>query len=77
MRIDQLAMEYGRSAELLRGRITELEHALRETGDPETQERLDRRLRPLRAMYRDTRAVSRALERYAPRYELRSREGCR
>ena len=71
--MEQLAREYGRSADLLRGRITELEHALRENEDPEAQARLDRRLRPLRAMYRDTREVARTLERYAPRQELRRR----
>ena len=71
--IEQLAAEYHQSAELLRGRITELEHAQLETADTDTRERLDRRLRPLRSMYRDTRAVARTLERYAPRYELRKR----
>ena len=73
--MEQLAREYVRSAELLRGRIAELEHALLESGDPEAQARLDRRLRPLRAMYRDTREVARTLERYAPRQQLRRRAG--
>lgn len=72
--IYQLAEEYLQSAELLRGRIHELEQAQRESTDGEEQARLDRRLRPLRAMYRDTRAVARTLERYAPRYELRRRQ---
>lgn len=72
--IYQLAEEYWQSADLLRGRITELERAQQESGDEEERTRLDRRLRSLRAMYRDTRAVARTLERYAPRHELRRRQ---
>ena len=60
MTIYELALEYGESAARLRERIRQLEQARRETGD----EQLDRRLRPLRAMYRDTRAVARYMENY-------------
>lgn len=64
MTIDELALAYGESAARLRQRIRELERAGGETEDEELRLRLDRRLRPLRSMYRDTRAVARHLEGY-------------
>lgn len=72
MNISELAMEYGEAAELLRGRIRQLEQEKELTGDEEQLLRLDRRLRPLRAMYRDTRDVARHLERYYARTERRN-----
>ena len=64
MTLYKLALEYEQSAALLRGRISELERAMREAGDELSRARLDRRLRPLRSMYRDTRAVARYLSEY-------------
>lgn len=67
MTIDELAVGYGQSADLLRCRIGELEHAIKLTQDEQGRVQLDRRLRPLRAMYRDTRTVKRHLEGYYAR----------
>ena len=67
MRICELALEYGESAARLRGRISELERARRETEDEQLRLQLDHRLRPLRSMYRDTREVARYLENYYAR----------
>ena len=50
----------------------QLEQEKELTGDEEQLLRLDRRLRPLRAMYRDTRDVARHLERYYARTERRN-----
>lgn len=72
MKICELAVEYGQSAERLRGRIRQLEQEKQLTEDPESQLRLDRRLRPLRAMYRETREVARHLDRYYKRMERRN-----
>ena len=72
MNISELAMEYGQAAELLRGRIRQLEQEKQLTGGEEQLLRLDRRLRALRAMYRDTRDVARHLERYYARTERRN-----
>ena len=69
MRICELAEEYGEAAEALRGRIRQLEQARCGTEDEEEQLRLDGRLRPLRAMYRETRSVARHLERYYARLD--------
>ena len=65
MTIYELGMEYGAAAALLLGRIAELEQALAELegGEPARQQ-LEGRLRPLRAMYRETRAVARHLQNY-------------
>ena len=64
MTLYELALEYEQTAVLLRGRISELEGAMREAGDELSRARLGRRLRPLRSMYRDTRAVARHLNGY-------------
>jgi len=69
MNINELAMEYGHAAALLRGRIKQLELERKEAGDDESRLQLDGRLRPLRAMYRETRSVERHLERYYARFE--------
>lgn len=73
MTIYELALEYGKSAGRLRERISELERLRRETEDEELQAQLERRVRPLRAMYRDTRAVARCLEDYYIRIDRRKR----
>ena len=64
MTLYELSLEYEQTAAMLRGRISELERVLRETGDGPRRIQLDRRLRPLRSMYRDVRAVARHLECY-------------
>ena len=63
MTIQELAVEYGRSAALVWERIKELERAA-EGADDALRAQLEGRLRPLRAMYRDTRQVARHLEGY-------------
>lgn len=64
MTIYELGLEYGRSAALLRDRIAELKRAERETCDEVLRLEIAGRLRPLQAMYRETRAVARHLEHY-------------
>ena len=59
MTLYELSLEYEQTAAMLRGRISELERVLRETGDGPRRIQLDRRLRPLRSMYRDVREVAR------------------
>lgn len=69
MRIYELAKEYDDAADVLRGRIRQLEEERGQTGDEARQLQLDIRLRPLRAMYRETRSVARHLERYYARFD--------
>ena len=75
MTLYELALEYEQSAALLRGRISELERAMREAGDELSKARLDRRLRPLRSMYRDTQTVSRYLSGYYRKFTPRRGTG--
>ena len=75
MTLYELALEYEQSAALLRGRISELERALREAGDEPRRVQLDRRLRPLRSMYRDTREVARYLNDYYRKFTPRRGTG--
>ena len=63
MTIEELAREYGRSAALVRERIVEVEQAMK-GADEGTRFQPDKRIRPLRSMYRDTRRVAHYLERY-------------
>ena len=77
MTLYELALEYEQTAALLRERISELERALREAGDELSRARLDRRLRPLRSMYRDTRAVARYLNDYYRKFTPRRGTGRR
>lgn len=76
MTLYELSQEYEQTAAILRQRISELERAQKETGDALCRARLDRRLRPLRSMYRDTRAVARHLngyyEKFTPRRMVRT-----
>ena len=69
MRICELAEEYGEAADVLKGRIRQLEQERSQTEDEGEQIQLEGRLRPLRAMYRETRSVARHLERYYARVD--------
>ena len=71
MTLYELSLEYEQAAALLRGRISELERAMKEADDDLRRTRLDRRLRPLRSMYRDTRAVARYLSDYYKKFTPR------
>ena len=75
MTLYELALEYEQAAALLRGRISELERAVKEAGDEVRRARLDRRLRPLRSMYRATRAVARYLNDYYRKFTPRRGTG--
>ena len=75
MTLYELALEYEQTAALLRGRISELERAMREADDELRRVHLDRRLRPLRSMYRDTRAVARYLSGYYRKFTPRWGQG--
>lgn len=67
MTLYELSLEYERTAAALRSRIWELELARRESADEARRLQLDGRIRPLRAMYRDVRAVARHLAGYYER----------
>ena len=71
MTLYELSIEYEQTAAMLRQRISELERAQRETGDEQGKLKLERRLRPLRSMYRDTRAVARHLNGYYQKFTQR------
>lgn len=71
MTLYELSLEYEQTAAALHGRIAELERTMRETGDEQQRLKLDRRLRPLRSMYRDTRAVARHLNGYYDKFAPR------
>ena len=77
MTLYELSMEYEQTAAMLRTRISELERARKEAGDEQGKLKLERRLRPLRSMYRDVRAVARHLDGYyqkfTPRRPVRTR----
>lgn len=64
MTLYELSVEYAKSADLLWGRISALERQRKEEPDEGRRGLLEGRIRPLRAMYRETRAVARRLERY-------------
>ena len=75
MTIYELGVEYGAAATMLRGRISELEQALEETRDEAVKQQLEGRIRPLRVMYRETRAVARHLQGYYLRTGALKRRG--
>ena len=77
MTLYELSLEYEQTAAMLRERISELERALKEAGDEQRRVQLDRRLRPLRSMYRDTRAVARYLNDYYRKFTPRRGTGRR
>ena len=64
MTLYELTLEYQQTAAGLRRRIVELERASREAEDDDRRLQLEGRIRPLRSMYRDVRAVARHLEHY-------------
>ena len=71
MTLYELSLEYEQTAAMLRQRISELERAMKEAGDEPRRAQLARRLRPLRSMYRDTRAVARYLSGYYKKFTPR------
>ena len=75
MTLYELSLEYERTAAILRQRISELERTLKEADDELRRVQLDRRLRPLRSMYRDTRAVARYLNGYYRKFTPRRGAG--
>ena len=75
MTLYELSLEYEQTAATLRGRISELERAMREAVDESRRVQLDRRLRPLRSMYRDTRAAARYLRDYYQKFTPRRGTG--
>ena len=77
MTLYELSLEYEQTASILRQRISELERAQKEDVDELRRARLDRRLRPLRSMYRDTRAVARYLNDYYRKFTPRRGTGRR
>ncbi|HIT31254.1 MAG TPA: hypothetical protein IAC25_00195 [Candidatus Enterenecus stercoripullorum] len=64
MTLYELGEQYGVTAEVLQGRIAELERVLEETEDELARQQIEGRIRPLRVMYRETRAVARHLQGY-------------
>ena len=75
MTLYELSLEYEQTAAVLRRRISELERAQKEAADERRRAQLDRRLRPLRSMYRDTRAVARYLNDYYRKFTPRRGTG--
>jgi len=74
MTLYELSLEYDRSSALLRERIVQLERVQRQEQDEQRRLQLAGRIRPLRAMYRETRAVYRHLEGYCQKFTLNSTE---
>lgn len=66
MTLAQMAESYRHSAGLLRERIKELKRA-QETADPAGWACLDRRIKDLNILYRETRETARVLEHYYDR----------
>lgn len=67
MTLYELGLEYAAAASALRERVREVE-ALREAESDDSRRRLlDHRLRLLRSMWRDTKALSAHLEHYYER----------
>ena len=73
MTLYELSLEYNQTATMLRQRISELERAQKQAGTEQRRAQLDRRLRPLRSMYRDVRAVARHLDGYYEKFTPRPR----
>lgn len=64
MTLYELSLEYGQAAAALWGRIKELEQAALAAEDEPERMQLQGRIRPLRAMYRETRRVEKYLADY-------------
>ena len=62
--IYELGVEYAMAAAMLQGRIRQLEELLEQAGDEGERQQLEGRIRPLRVMCRETRAVARHLQGY-------------
>ena len=77
MTLYELSLEYEQTAAVLSRRISEMERAQKEASDEPRRAQLDRRLRPLRSMYRDTRAVARYLSDYYKKFTPRRAAGPR
>ena len=75
MTLYELSLEYEQTAADLRRRIVELEHASQEADSEDRRHQLEGRIRPLRCMYRDVRAVARHLEHYYEKHIPRRRAG--
>ena len=73
MTLHDLSLEYAQTAACRRRRITQLEGERKRAQDEGRRVQLDRRIRPLRSMYRDVRAVERHLTRYYDRTSIRER----
>ena len=71
MTLNELALEYAQTAADLRRRILGLERAGKAADSDQLRLQLEGRARPLRAMYRDVRAVARHLEHYYDKYTPR------
>lgn len=75
MTLYELSLEYAQTAADLRRRIVELEQEGRQSPDEERRHQLEGRVRPLRSMYRDVRAVARHLEHYYEKHTPRRSAG--
>ncbi len=71
MTLYELSIEYARSADLLWGRISALEREKKDEPDEGRRNLLEGRIRPLRNMYRETRAVARRLANYYVKFTPR------
>lgn len=71
MTIYELGVEYAMAAAMLQGRIRQLEELLEQAGDEGERQQLEGRIRPLRVMCRETRAVARHLQGYCRREGVR------
>ena len=76
MTLYELSLEYEKTAADLRRRIVELEQAGKEAPEGDRRQ-LEGRMRPLRSMYRDVRAVARHLEHYYDKHTPRRTAGGR
>lgn len=67
MTLQEMSVEYRAQAQVLRGRIRELEQALNEADAPREQARLRNRIWTLAAIWRETRDQAVLLEHYYER----------
>lgn len=67
MTLQEMSVEYRAQAQVLRGRIKELEAARQKTEDPVEREKLWVRIWALDALWRETRDQAVLLERYYER----------
>ena len=74
MTLLRMAASYRHSGDLIRVRIIALRDAAREAG-PEERSQLERRIKELNTLYRETRETALVLERYYDRNRRRGRNG--